>query len=664
MKPGIGCWPLCVAALALACGTPTETEQDFTFETSQDALLSTSPGNKWALGSNGRVTIPYEIENTGGYSATKFDATRTAIVRGMQHWETYVRRPDGTQLIQFVPHAGQSRWLKFKVQYHGGFCEAYLYGTGMSSIAADPSCRWQTFVHEIGHIFTFRHEQKRADRDNYVTFYAGRTTYDDQFTKVSGNYLGTTYDSNSIMHYSSCTFAGSGCNSTTPNLWVLERKTGNAYIKWGSERAVGDVLSPKDVCGFKTLYGVSCTSGSTGAGGSGGGTGTGGSGGGGGSSTVVDAGRTDAGVSVDAGTKVDAGTPLFPVMLSAAGTLQSAATGTRLCAAPNGSSIALAPCDSSAGQRWEVPSTGAFRNPGSSSCAQPATEEAGASVEARACVFAPEQQWRIADVELVNGKSGACVAVPGGNYEAGPTLVVRACSGAPEERFTFVPDTHELKAHGWCLTSASSGAVQLAECDGSGAQVWIESGGGFANGVSAASCLSIGTNSTLTTSACGAGVAQMWGLRGQLAHSNDDYCMEAAGTVLKLGLCADATPAQTFTWWPRATCAAMSCGALGASCGSFDDSCGGGVDCGSCAGVPAPPVPSVDTETEVCEPKVCSQLAACGVHDDGCGGTVDCGACTPATGTPLGCSTTGSGAALWILALALRRGVRRAVKVR
>jgi hypothetical protein len=58
-------------------------------------------------------------------------------------------------------------------------------------------------IHEIGHVIGLFHEQSREDRDTYITIVKDNIepTLLSQFNKQKG-VISTTYDYNSIMHYS------------------------------------------------------------------------------------------------------------------------------------------------------------------------------------------------------------------------------------------------------------------------------------------------------------------------------------------------------------------------------------------------------------------------------------------------------------------------------
>ena len=232
-------------------------------------------GKKWDMVA-GVVKVPYS------FAADISDARRKQIRTAMDEWENEIG------FIEFVESSTSTgRRVKF-VTWEKNYCyvngspddEGFVYTSG--------NCTWITYVHELGHVLGFKHEQKRTDRDTYVEYDKAKTCQPSEFSFSDGEKLGT-YDTDSIMHYPSCLFANStslcggsgGCSKSTPDKWVLTRKTayGPAYIPSWGERSAGDVIRDGDKCNFKTLYGMPCKQegGAGGTGGSGGSGGTGGS---------------------------------------------------------------------------------------------------------------------------------------------------------------------------------------------------------------------------------------------------------------------------------------------------------------------------------------------------------------------------------------------------
>ena len=62
-------------------------------------------------------------------------------------------------------------------------------------------------MHELGHAIGFQHEQKRPDRDDYVTILlenvqSGKTHNFNKMSTAYVNDFGIVYDYKSVMHYS------------------------------------------------------------------------------------------------------------------------------------------------------------------------------------------------------------------------------------------------------------------------------------------------------------------------------------------------------------------------------------------------------------------------------------------------------------------------------
>ncbi|KAM9367052.1 hatching enzyme 1.2-like [Symphorus nematophorus] len=69
-----------------------------------------------------------------------------------------------------------------------------------------------TVQHEVLHALGFHHEHVRSDRDRYVSILTQniQTGKGFNFRKVQTNNLGTSYDFNSVMHYSKYAFSKNG----------------------------------------------------------------------------------------------------------------------------------------------------------------------------------------------------------------------------------------------------------------------------------------------------------------------------------------------------------------------------------------------------------------------------------------------------------------------
>ncbi len=89
-----------------------------------------------------------------------------------------------------------------------------------------PGCLSQgTIIHEMIHALGFRHEQSRADRDDYVNIHfenveRGR---ENNFDKVGNGFsnFGVGYNTRSIMHYGNTAFSSNGRPTITAKVKYL-----------------------------------------------------------------------------------------------------------------------------------------------------------------------------------------------------------------------------------------------------------------------------------------------------------------------------------------------------------------------------------------------------------------------------------------------------------
>jgi len=157
-------------------------------------------GNRWTRG-----RIPYYIENTLGFKAR-------AIIHGAigdyQH----------CTCLRFTPKQKMDRnYISF---YKGDGCNAPVgMHPGRNRISLGKGC-WDrgTILHEIGHAIGMEHEHARPDRDLYVKINMSNIDGDwDYAFDVEENIdsLGTPYDLQSMMHYSSTAFAKPGTKTIT-----------------------------------------------------------------------------------------------------------------------------------------------------------------------------------------------------------------------------------------------------------------------------------------------------------------------------------------------------------------------------------------------------------------------------------------------------------------
>ena len=116
----------------------------------------------------------------------------------MEYWnaKTCLNIIEGTGEQQFrVYPSSVGCWSQ--LGNYPGYEGSVTIGTGCE--------RFDTILHEVGHLLGFHHTHNRHDRDDYVRLIVNSSypTYS-QFNKVNelqNNYYGLPYDMGSIMHY-------------------------------------------------------------------------------------------------------------------------------------------------------------------------------------------------------------------------------------------------------------------------------------------------------------------------------------------------------------------------------------------------------------------------------------------------------------------------------
>jgi hypothetical protein len=148
----------------------------------------------------------YTIEN-GAYTASEIAAIEAGI-RDLQE----LTRVGGEYCIRILPRNNQGDYIR--VENYSG-CSSYVGRIGGSQrMSLVPNCvsRHGTIMHEFLHAFGFHHEQKRYDRDDWVTINWDNIQpgTENNFVMLTENQitlLGTPYDYGSVLHYSAYAFA-------------------------------------------------------------------------------------------------------------------------------------------------------------------------------------------------------------------------------------------------------------------------------------------------------------------------------------------------------------------------------------------------------------------------------------------------------------------------
>jgi hypothetical protein len=119
---------------------------------------------------------------------------------------------NGQFCIRIFPRNAEGDYIR--VENYSG-CSSYVGRVGGSQrMSLVPSCvtRHGTIMHEFLHAFGFHHEQKRYDRDEWVTINWDNIQpgTENNFVKLPEgqiDLLGTSYDYGSVLHYGAYAFA-------------------------------------------------------------------------------------------------------------------------------------------------------------------------------------------------------------------------------------------------------------------------------------------------------------------------------------------------------------------------------------------------------------------------------------------------------------------------
>lgn len=197
----------------------------------------TDPRLLWPSG-----TAYYTIQN-GVYTPTEVAQIEEGI-RDLQE----LTKINGQYCIRILPRNNQGNYIR--VENYSG-CSSYVGMVGGSQrMSLVPSCvtRHGTIMHEFLHAFGFHHEQKRTDRDDWVTINWSNIQpgTENNFVKLPESQidlLGTSYDYGSVLHYSAYAFA------VDPSIPTIIPHDPNAVI---GQRVT---LSALDIERVQILYG-------------------------------------------------------------------------------------------------------------------------------------------------------------------------------------------------------------------------------------------------------------------------------------------------------------------------------------------------------------------------------------------------------------------------
>nr|XP_061811181.1 high choriolytic enzyme 2-like [Nerophis lumbriciformis] len=169
----------------------------------RNAVPCTAAGCLWPKNKKNKVKVPYEISN----DFTKSEKKQIKAV--LKEFRKGVNKT----CIQFIrKKAKHDDYISF-ISDSG--CYSYLgrQNGGQPISLQRNGCLFKDIIqHEALHALGFHHEHVRSDRDNHVTIHSEniRSGLEHNFAKVDTNNLGTPYDFQSVMHYTSKAFSKNG----------------------------------------------------------------------------------------------------------------------------------------------------------------------------------------------------------------------------------------------------------------------------------------------------------------------------------------------------------------------------------------------------------------------------------------------------------------------
>jgi len=192
----------------------------------------TSRGCMWGKWTDGKVYIPYYIQNH--YSSRE----RSIIERGLESFSSF-------SCIRFRPTRSDDRdWIS--IESRGG-CFSSIGRRGgkqVLSLARSGCVYHGTVQHELLHALGFNHEQTRSDRDNHIRVMWQNVIEDmkHNFNKKDTLNQGTPYDYNSVMQYHRYAFS----KNNQPTMVPIP----NANVSFGK----ANEMSQNDITRLNRLY--------------------------------------------------------------------------------------------------------------------------------------------------------------------------------------------------------------------------------------------------------------------------------------------------------------------------------------------------------------------------------------------------------------------------
>ncbi|KAL6461634.1 hypothetical protein MHYP_G00297780 [Metynnis hypsauchen] len=174
-------------------------------DTGRNADPCTSKSCKWPKSSDGRVYVPYIIDNI-------FSSREVQVIqRGLDSISA-------VSCIRFTPRSNQGDYVHIK-SLKGCYSSVGRVGKGQTVSLDRNGCIYHNTVqHELLHTLGFHHEQARSDRDNHI-----RVAWENivenmkhNFNKINTLNQGTPYDYNSVMQYHRTAFSRNGQPTMIP----------------------------------------------------------------------------------------------------------------------------------------------------------------------------------------------------------------------------------------------------------------------------------------------------------------------------------------------------------------------------------------------------------------------------------------------------------------